>query len=66
MKIVRFVSRVDPQKCNGARRCERLWPSGAVKVVEKTRGQEDERAKASGTHFESKREQGRHKRSPGT
>jgi ferredoxin len=35
MKVVHFVSVVDPRKCNGDRLCEGLCPAGAIKVVEK-------------------------------
>lgn len=35
MKMVKFVSRVDSEKCTGDKRCEKACPSGAIKVVEK-------------------------------
>lgn len=48
MKIVRFVAKVDPEKCNGDRRCEKLCPSGAIKVVEKTAVVKEDRCVACG------------------
>lgn len=35
MKIVNFVSVVDEQRCNGDKRCEKLCPAGAIKVIDK-------------------------------
>ena len=35
MKIVKFVSSVDPSKCNGDKLCERVCPAGAIRVVDK-------------------------------
>jgi ferredoxin len=35
MKVVKFVSVVDEQKCIGDKRCENLCPAGAIKVVQK-------------------------------
>jgi NAD-dependent dihydropyrimidine dehydrogenase PreA subunit/bacterioferritin-associated ferredoxin len=35
MKMVKFVSMVDPEKCTGDKRCERVCPSGAIEVEEK-------------------------------
>lgn len=48
MKIVHFVSRVDPEKCNGDKLCEKLCPSGAIKVVEKIAQVQDDRCVACG------------------
>jgi len=48
MKIVRFVSKVDPGKCNGDKRCEILCPAGAIKVVEKVARVEESRCVACG------------------
>ncbi len=36
MKIVKFLSRVDPSKCNGDKRCESVCPTGAIRVINKT------------------------------
>jgi len=35
MKNVKFVSVVDKRQCNGDKRCERLCPAGAIRVIEK-------------------------------
>jgi len=35
MKLVKFVSSVDPSKCNGDKLCERVCPTGAISVVDK-------------------------------
>ncbi|MGW8321084.1 MAG: 4Fe-4S binding protein, partial [Thermodesulfobacteriota bacterium] len=35
MKVVKFVSSVDPSKCNGDKLCERVCPTGAISVVNK-------------------------------
>lgn len=35
MKVVKFVSQVDPDKCTGDKLCERVCPTGAVRVIEK-------------------------------
>ena len=48
MKIARFVSRVDPEKCNGDKRCEKHCPSGAIKVVEKIAAVQEDRCVACG------------------
>jgi NAD-dependent dihydropyrimidine dehydrogenase PreA subunit len=48
MKIVHFVSTVDASKCNGDKRCERLCPSGAIKVVDKCAVVEPDRCVACG------------------
>lgn len=35
MKVVNFLSQVEADKCRGDRFCEKICPSGAIKVVEK-------------------------------
>ncbi len=32
--MVKYISRVDKERCNGDKRCERLCPAGAIRVVE--------------------------------
>ena len=56
MKIVQFVSRVDPEKCNGDKRCEKLCPSGAIKVVDKIAVVQQDRCVACGKCSEVCRE----------
>jgi len=56
MKIVQFVSSVDPEKCNGDKRCEKLCPSGAIKVVEKIAVVQQDRCVACGKCSEVCRE----------
>ena len=56
MKLVKFVSRVDREKCNGDKRCERLCPSGAIKVVGKVAAVQEDRCVACGKCSEVCRE----------
>jgi NAD-dependent dihydropyrimidine dehydrogenase PreA subunit len=56
MKIVPFVSKVDTEKCNGDKRCEKLCPSGAIKVVEKIAVVQEDRCVACGKCHEVCRE----------
>ena len=56
MKIVQFVSKVDPEKCNGDKRCEKLCPSGAIKVVAKIAVVQQDRCVACGKCSEVCRE----------
>ncbi|MEW6441869.1 MAG: (2Fe-2S)-binding protein [bacterium] len=35
MKVVKFVSKVDPAKCTGDKLCERVCPTGAIRVIDK-------------------------------
>jgi len=56
MKVVNFFSVVDPQKCNGDKRCESLCPSGAIKVSEKIAAVDESRCVACGKCFETCRE----------
>lgn len=35
MKVVKFVSSVDPSKCSGDKLCERVCPTGAIHVIDK-------------------------------
>jgi NAD-dependent dihydropyrimidine dehydrogenase PreA subunit len=56
MKIVQFVCRVDTGRCNGDKRCERLCPSGAIKVVEKIAVVQEDRCVACGKCSEVCRE----------
>ncbi len=57
MKIVQFVSRVDTEKCNGDKRCEKLCPSGAIKVVNKIAVVQEDRCVACGKCSEVCREE---------
>ena len=57
MKIVQFVSRVAPEKCNGDKRCERLCPSGTIKVFEKIAVVREDRCVACGKCSEVCREE---------
>lgn len=57
MKIVHYVARVDPEKCNGDKRCERLCPSGAIRVVRKLAVVEGSRCVACGKCSEVCREE---------
>jgi ferredoxin len=46
MKVVKFVSSVDPSKCNGDKLCERVCPTGAISVIEKEARVDQERCVA--------------------
>jgi Fe-S-cluster-containing hydrogenase component 2 len=35
MKVVKFLSQVDQNKCNGDKRCEKVCPTGAIRVFGK-------------------------------
>lgn len=48
MKKVDFLSMVDESKCSGDKRCERICPSGAIKVVEKIAVVDENRCVACG------------------
>jgi Fe-S-cluster-containing hydrogenase component 2 len=48
MKVVKFLSVVDPEKCNGDKRCEKLCPAGAIKVVERIAVVDENRCVACG------------------
>lgn len=56
MKLVKFVARVDGEKCNGDKRCERLCPAGAIRVVEKLAIVREDRCVACGKCTEVCRE----------
>ena len=57
MKIVRFVSKVNTEKCNGDKRCEKLCPAGAIRVVEKIAVVDESRCVACGKCSEVCREE---------
>jgi ferredoxin len=46
MKLVKFVSRVDPSRCTGDKLCERVCPTGAIRVTDKEARVEMERCVA--------------------
>lgn len=48
MKMVKFVSRVDEDRCIGDRLCEKACPSGAIRVVEKKAHVEEGKCVACG------------------
>jgi ferredoxin len=48
MKIVKYLSKVDREKCNGDKLCEKYCPSGAIKVVEKKAIVDEDRCVACG------------------
>jgi ferredoxin len=56
MKIVEFVAEVDPEKCSGDRRCERLCPGGAIQIIDKLAIVEADRCVACGKCHEVCRE----------
>lgn len=43
MKVVKFVSTVDPSKCNGDKLCETVCPTGAICVIDKEARVDQER-----------------------
>jgi Fe-S-cluster-containing hydrogenase component 2 len=48
MKIVAFVSRVNAEKCNGDKRCERICPTGAIQVPDEVAVVQEDRCVACG------------------
>jgi len=53
MKIVKYLSKVDSEKCNGDMHCEKYCPSGAIKVVGKKAVVDEGRCVACGKCYEA-------------